>query len=107
MKRRRLFFKPEMAEKILAGIKTETRRRIRRPYTWFRPGDTFAVGSESFRITAIDRQRLGDMTEEDIRREGLNGRSEFVDLWARFYGNHDSEEEVLVLRFEPAREFFE
>jgi hypothetical protein len=101
---RRLDFTPEDAKKILAGIKTETRRRIYRPYTWFKPGDTFAVDSKSFRITAIDRQRLGDITEEEVAREGFVRGGEFVDRWLKLHLSYHPLEEVLVIKFEPAGE---
>lgn len=44
MKRRRLSFKPEIAEKILAGIRTETRRRIYRPLSLTESSTVYVSG---------------------------------------------------------------
>src|SRR5690606_38575844 len=72
-----ILFKPEQVEPILVGRKTQTRR------TWKRP--RVKVGSvhqakttyhdkpfARIKITGLRRQRLGDISTEDVHREGYD-----------------------------------
>lgn len=104
-----LLFKPEFVEPILRGVKTETRRRWKQPLvkpgltywaaTGLRREDRFAV----LKIVYVRKQRLGDMTEDDARKEGCRSLEEFKRVWRRVYGHWDPSEEVYVIGFKVLR----
>lgn len=117
-----MIFKPELAERILRGEKTATRRRLsdnpRSP--WFRVkcayevGQIFAVqpGRGKQRIgdaiiTSVYRQALGGVNENDAYAEGFQpgrilktAREAFVHAWCEINGSYDSAEIVHVIEFE-------
>lgn len=91
---------------ILSGRKTQTRRRWKRPRakvgsvhqakTSYQ-GDAFA----HLRITDIHLERLGDISEEDVRREGYETREQLEDVFRRIYKRTpDPDEVVTVINFE-------
>jgi hypothetical protein len=116
-----MIFKRELAEKIIAGEKTATRRGMsdneRSP--WWRHGTYLFAGREfavqpgrgiqrvaTARVTAIYRQRLCNVTEADARKEGFKGRpgvnvrQVFFEAWAAIYGHVEPNDEVWVIEFE-------
>lgn len=106
-----ILFRREFVDLILSGAKTESRRRWRRPLvkeggvywaaTGFGRGDRFA----RLKVKYIRRQRLGEVTEEDARREGCSSLEEFKEVWTRIYGSWDPCEEVYVVSFEVVERF--
>jgi hypothetical protein len=114
-----VIFRPELAEKIVAGQKTATRRRLsanpRSP--WFYDGCRYSVGQEftvnpgrgvsrvcSASITAIYKQLLGEMRPRDAELEGFeflcgDGVDSFQEAWAGINGEVDPDEEVWVIEF--------
>jgi hypothetical protein len=103
-----VIFRPQLVEKILAGEKTETRRKVgpdgKRRY---RPGRTYAVqpgrtemGVARIRVLSAEPEALKEVTEEGARREGFGNRAEFLDYWRGLYGAADPEQAVWVVRFE-------
>jgi hypothetical protein len=44
------------------------------------------------RITALRIERLGDITQEDVRREGCDTLEEFKAVWIRINGSWDPEQ---------------
>lgn len=101
-----ILFKREFVDPILSSAKTESRRRWKRPLvreggvywaaTGFRREDRFA----KLRVKYVRRQRLGDVTEEDAKKEGCSSLEEFREVWRRVYGSWDPDEEVYVVGFE-------
>lgn len=86
-----MIFRPELARLIRQGKKTQTRRR----------GETttYAVGrivpvqpgrgkrsTARILITAVEQQRLGDLTFEQARAEGFRTRDEFFAYWRGLHG---------------------
>lgn len=96
-----MFFSRKNLRKILEGKKTATRRRTGRWQLgehWIRA--TFLErGIAKIEIFRKYRQKLGDMTEEDAKKEGLNNLEEFKQLWISFYGSWNPEEVVWVYEF--------
>lgn len=91
-----MIFRPDLAEAVMAGMKTQTRRLVssnpRSP--WYRDacayriGGTYAVqpgrGLPSIGYLTIDdvtQVRLGAMTNEDAIAEGFDGAFAFVEAW--------------------------
>lgn len=60
--------------------------------------DNFAL----IRIIGLRRERLGDITLEDVRREGYDTLEEFKEVWIRINKSWDPELEVYVVSFELA-----
>ena len=93
---------------ILSGRKTQTRRVWKKPRarvgavhkakTALFSRDNFAL----IRIIGLRRERLGDITLEDVRREGYDTLEEFKAVWVRVNKSWDPELEVYVVSFELA-----
>ena len=62
----RLLRHPKLVAAALAGEKTEQRRDGLYAY----PGETFELEGVVFEVTAVERQRIGDMSDADARAEG-------------------------------------
>jgi len=104
-----MIFRPELAEKVLAGEKTETRRPVREGETECRyvPGRDYAVQPGRRRrsvgriaVTDVRRERLGEITHEGALREGFPTVRAFLDYWRQLHGRVDPEQEVWMIRFE-------
>jgi hypothetical protein len=62
----RLVTHPKLVAATKAGIKTQQRR----DGIYGFPGETFDLEGETFVVTDLSRQRIGDMTDEHARAEG-------------------------------------
>ena len=100
-------FKKPLLEKVLSGEKTQTRRDIKR-----RPGvQVFSVGQVvgiragyteyigAIRIVGRRQENLGEISEEDAKKEGCDGVEEFRSIWIRLFGNWDPDQVVWVYDF--------
>ena len=101
-----LLWKRSQIHLIRAGKKTAT-RRIRRPN--LRTGgvyrlrlDFFHYLDEKIQVERMYEQALGDLSEEDARREGCLGVGEFRSLWGGIYGEWIAESRVWVVEFRLA-----
>jgi ParB family chromosome partitioning protein len=88
---------------ILDGTKTQTSRKGI-PDPKIKVGATInaAVWEPQFAnllITAIERKRLGDFTEEDAKREGGYTLKEFKEVWKNLHGEWKENEFVYVITF--------
>lgn len=103
-----LLFKPPHATLTCRGLKTATRRKgarrwrvgaVHKCYTRV----PFARGGSkpfaAIRILSVERQTLGDMTEDDARKEGGYTLAEFRQLWCEMHGGWNPCEEVWVVEF--------
>lgn len=113
----------ETLEKVLSGEKTQTRRKVKaghvlagyspneRVTTWNRT--VYAVGGvysvqpgrgkpavAKIEITAIRRERVSLISEDDIRAEGFASREEFISTWEKINGpNSGYNDEAWVITF--------
>lgn len=62
----RLVRHPKLVEAAKAGIKTQQRRDGIYAY----PGDLFDLDGVAFKVTRVERRRLGEMTDRDAQAEG-------------------------------------
>ncbi|MCW4048073.1 MAG: ASCH domain-containing protein [Candidatus Bathyarchaeota archaeon] len=96
-------FKRRNLRAILEGRKTQTRRVHK--HTW-QIGKVYAVRTSYFgkpegyiRIVRKFRQRLGDISPEDVRKEGFRSLEEFQKAWTAINGCWDPEQVVTVYEF--------
>ncbi|MFP3985102.1 MAG: ASCH domain-containing protein [Candidatus Bathyarchaeia archaeon] len=101
-----LTFKQDSLRKIKKGAKTQTRRTGRNTLQigkiygivdrWYTKADTY------IQITRRFKQRLGDITPKDIRKEGYSSLTEFQAAWIRLHGNWNPNKIVTVYEFQLA-----
>ena len=110
-----MIFRRELAELILAGEKTATRRRQnenpRSP--WFKERCAYKVGQVftinpgrgvkrigEARATAVYAAPLSAVTAPEARQEGFRSVLAFRDAWVGIHGSLDLSEVVWVVGFE-------
>lgn len=96
-----ILFRPENVLLVLSGRETQTRRRWRRPRvkvgsvhqakTGFKKDEVFA----RIRITGLRQERLGDISPEDVYREGYDTWDEFAAVWRRIHGSAPDPDEIV------------
>ena len=99
-----LLFKRQFINKIRSGAKTQT-RRLKQPR--LKIGKKYSL-RENYRttlpdkifITDIYQQYLGDITLEEVKREGFTTKTEFVNIWTEIYGEYDPEMFIWVVEFQ-------
>lgn len=88
----RLLTHPKLVAAALAGEKTQQRRDGLYAY----PDETFELGGVRFVVTAVERQRLGDMTDADARAEGYTDLETYKQIILRMHANMKWNEDGLV-----------
>jgi len=98
-----MLFKRHHIKKILQGRKTQTRRTSRRKY---KIGRYYAIRDHWFGkpqghiiITRCFEQKLGEISLEDVKKEGFNSLEEFQKAWVNIYGEWNLEQMVTVYEF--------
>jgi hypothetical protein len=101
------FFKKELLAKVLSGEKTETRRvhkqewKVGKTYavrdTWFSKPQGYIIILRKF------RQRLAEISDVDIKKEGFRTKDEFFNAWKRIYGKIDENEVLVVYEFKVVK----
>ena len=99
-----ILFKPYHVPLILAGTKTQTRRKGKKRWIigHVHEAKTSYMAKPFARLkgTAIRQERLGAMTEGDAVAEGYTNRAHFFNVFESIYGDADMEQQVWVLAFE-------
>jgi hypothetical protein len=105
-----VIFSSGLHVKVLNGTKSETRRLVKpgEDRCRYKVGTDYAVQAQRggraqgrLRILAIERQRVGDITEESVRREGFKTREDFEAAWRELHGAWEPEREVWAIVFVP------
>jgi len=93
----RILFKRPFIFKILSGEKTQTRRLSGR----FRVGEIYRVNRTEIwiLITRRYKQRLGEISPEEIRREGFSSPEEFKQAWKKIYDSWNPEQQIWAYEF--------
>ncbi len=79
----RLLTHPKLVAAALAGAKTQQRRDGLYAY----PDESFELDGVPFVVTAVERQRLGDMTDADARAEGYPDLAAYKEIILRMHAN--------------------
>jgi hypothetical protein len=97
-------FKRELLAKVLEGSKTQTRRIHK---VTLKPGRTYAARCNRFEkaqarilITAARREKLGDITLADAKKEGFANIEQFRTAWLIINGTWKPDQIVTVYDFE-------
>jgi hypothetical protein len=88
----RLIRHPKLIAAALAGTKTQQRRDGLYAY----PNETFELEGVTFVVTAVERQRLGDMTDADAQREGYPSLDLYKQIILQMHANMTWNEEGLA-----------
>lgn len=99
-----ILFRPEHVDMILQGKKTATRRMWGRPRV--KVGAVHKCKLNMFtdehfakiKILSLYRQRLGDMNDQDYRKEGYS-RQGFKSIWRKLHRQYYASTEVWVVEF--------
>lgn len=98
---RRLNFSKEYKRKIQEGSKRQTIRLS----TSLKEGDVVEIvsGGEVIgiaRITKVEKKTLGDLTDEDAKRDGFENVNQLFKALRKHYGKISNKKEVCVIGFE-------
>lgn len=88
----RLVRHPKLVAAALAGTKTQQRRDGLYAY----PNETFNLENVPFIVTAVERHRLGDMTEADAQAEGYPSLEAYKAIILQMHANMDWNADGLV-----------
>ena len=88
----RLIRHPRLVAAALTGTKTQQRRDGLYAY----PGETFTLEGVAFIITAVERQRIGDMTDSNAQAEGYPDLPTYKRTILQMHGGMDWNEDGLV-----------
>ena len=87
---------------VLEGEVTQLSRGGSNRYA--EPGDTFELDDTVFEVTAVEERTLGDLTDEDARREGSPSLDAYRVRMERVHPGDfewDGTSEIRSYRFEP------
>ena len=102
-------FADRQVSKILSGEKTFTRINVECP--WMPDQEIIAVhtsGEEDkpfacLKVISINKHKLGDITDDDVLKEGYSSREEFFEAWRNLHGSADPREVVCAIEFDLVR----
>jgi hypothetical protein len=83
---------PKLVEASLKGQKTQQRRDGIYAY----PGEFFTLEDTEFEITSVERQKLGDMTDQDAQSEGYPNLAVYQEIILKMHANMAWNPESLV-----------
>ena len=89
-----------MRDQALDGAVTQVHRGDR----YADVGDTFTVEGTTFEVVAVEATTLGNLTDEDVRKEGARDLDHYRQILERAHENFewDDGSEIVRHRFEPA-----
>lgn len=109
-----MIFRPDLADKAVAGVKTETRREVSdNPKSpWWREACAYQVGADyavqpgrsapaigRIVIDAVDKVRLGHITHTGAVAEGCADVRDFMHTWTKINGSWNPNADVWRLTF--------
>ncbi len=88
----RLVRHPKLVAAALSGQKTQQRRDGLYAY----PNETFTLEDVDFVVTAVERQRIGDMTDADAQAEGYPNLAVYKNMILSMHANMAWNDDGLV-----------
>ena len=88
----RLVRHPKLVEAALSGKKTQQRRDGVYAY----PGEKFELEGIGFTVTSLERQKLGDMSNEDANAEGYSSLEMYKGIILKMHAGMTWENDSLV-----------
>ena len=88
----RLLRHPKLIAAAISGAKTQQRRDGLYAY----PNETFELEGIPFIITSVERQRIGEMTEEDAKAEGYPNLEIYKQIILQMHANMTWDDQSLV-----------
>jgi Ran GTPase-activating protein (RanGAP) involved in mRNA processing and transport len=96
-----LFPNSRTVEAVAAGKMSQIHRGNR----YADEGDTFELDGDTFEVVDVTERKLGDMTDEDARREGSEDLEAYKERMVRAHGgNFEWDEDADVVRHRVARQ---
>ena len=87
-----------LRQAALAGEVTQLHRGDRHADA----GDRFEIDGSTFEVTAVETERLGELTDEDARAEGSPNLAAYKERIERTHDTEwDDDTEVVLHEFEP------
>ena len=82
--------------KLVAAAKAGTKTQQRRDGIYGFPGEIFDLEGITFEVTSLERQSLGDMTDEHAQAEGYPSLDMYKDIILRMHAGMEWKAESLV-----------
>ena len=99
-----LLFQKRFIPLILDGIKTQTRRPLEENN--IKVGDVIPLRTPRqktihglIQIVKVYEQPIGEISQEEVEREGFQRLAEFKKAWGRIYGDTNGREIIRVYEF--------
>jgi kynureninase len=91
-------------ERMLSAVADGEITQIHRGNRYAEEGDTFELDGETFEVVAVTERTLGDMTDEDARREGSPDLEAYKERMVRAHGGEFTwDDDADVVRHRVAR----
>lgn len=91
-------------ERTLEAVRDGEMTQIHRGNRYAEEGDTFEIEGEPFEVIDVTERTLGDMTDEDARREGSQDLDAYRERMVRAHGGEFTwNEDADVVRHRVAR----
>ena len=106
------FLNPQVA-KILSGEKTVTRINLPCPWldgeviTAFQSSDESDKPFALLKIESVKEQMIGDITLEEVKKEGYEALEAFKETWKRLHGTVNDSDVVWAIEFSLLKVFDE
>lgn len=98
-------FNHRMLKAVVDGNKTQTRRLIKSSQPKYEQGEVIQIkGSEVLlRVLSIRKEKLYDISNDDVRAEGFRSKDEFVSYIGAIYPDLQGNPELWVISFEVVK----
>jgi len=91
-------------ERTLSAVREGEVTQIHRGNQYADEGDTFEIDGEPFEVVDVTHRTLGEMTDEDARREGSEDLAAYKERMVRAHGgNFEWNDDAEVVRHRVSR----
>lgn len=88
-------------ERMRSGAQDGDVTQIHRGQRYADEGDRFEVEGDAFEVVEVRERTLGDLTDEDARKEGMRDLEQYREILDRAHDNFewDDDSEIVLHRF--------